>query len=236
VAISARDGRRLEEAAGSIRAAAAARGRPGAQVLAVPADLATSTGPESFIAAAAAGLGPCDILVANCGGPKPGRGLALRDQDWKEAFDLTFLSSSRLVAAAAPGMRDRGWGRIIFITSITVRQPVGDLVLSTALRSAVTGYAKTLADDLAPHGVTVNCVAPGSIATARLESLLLGQAESRGVDPARLRAEREAAIPARRFGQPEEFAAVVAFLASARASYVTGVTLAVDGGAVRSLV
>jgi 3-oxoacyl-[acyl-carrier protein] reductase len=235
VAICSRDENRVLAAAASIRASIERETSRTPAVLGVAADLAAAGGPEAFLRAAERELGPPAILVANCGGPRPGGPLSLGDDDWKAAFDVTFLSSVRLAGAAAPGMRDRGWGRIVFITSISVKQPIGDLAASTALRSGVVGFAKTLSDELAACGVTVNCVAPGSIRTARLESLLESRAAARGIGRERLEAELEAAIPARRFGRPEELAAAVAFLASERASYITGTVLAIDGGVVRSL-
>jgi 3-oxoacyl-[acyl-carrier protein] reductase len=132
-------------------------------------------------------------------------------------------------------MRERGWGRIIFITSLSVKQPMNELAVSTAIRSGVVAYSKLLSDELAGKGVTVNCVAPGSIDTDRLRSLIERRAAARGLDTGALRAEMESRIPAARIGHPEELAAVVAFLASARASYVTGTVIAVDGGAVRTM-
>jgi 3-oxoacyl-[acyl-carrier protein] reductase len=235
VSICSRDEGRAGGAAASIRETVERETGRIPRVLGLAADLASPDGPGSFLRATEGGLGPADILIANNGGPRPGGPLALSGDDWKAAFDLTFLSAVRLASLAAPGMRERGWGRIVFITSVSVKQPIGDLAASTALRSGVVGLAKTLSDELAGDGVTVNCVAPGSIRTARLESLLEGRAAAQGTDRASLEARIEASIPARRFGRPEELAAAVAFLASARASYITGAVLAIDGGVVRSL-
>jgi 3-oxoacyl-[acyl-carrier protein] reductase len=235
VAICSRDGARVEKAAASIRADAKVSRWPGVRVLAVAADLSSATGPATFLDAARSQLGPIDVLVVNNGGPPAGAPLAIDDSGWRAGFDLTFLSATRLVKGVADGMRERKWGRIIFITSVSVKQPIPDLAVSTAIRSAVSGYAKSLSDELAPQGITVNCVAPGSTLTERLETMLEGRAKARGVDPRRLREDEEARIPVRRYGKPEELAAAVAFLASERAAYITGVVLPVDGGIVRSI-
>jgi 3-oxoacyl-[acyl-carrier protein] reductase len=235
VAIASRDTGRIAAAAERLRGEVAKRRGGEPEILPMAADLNTAAGAERCVRDAEERFGRVDILVANNAGPPPGSPLLLDDAAWQAGFEGTFLSSRRLAAAAIPGMRRRRWGRIVFITSTSVKQPIGDLAVSTALRSAVVGLAKTLADELAAEGITVNCVAPGSTLTERLQSLLETRARKRGITPEDLAREMQAQIPARRFGRPEEFAAAVAFLASERSSYITGVVLAVDGGLVRSL-
>src|SRR5262245_35196300 len=239
VVVSSRDERRIRAAADAIdehaRRAAAGRGSAPPPALAVAADLATEEGPRRFIAAAEERFSRVDVLVANCGGPPPGPAAGLGEEEWTRAIPLTLLSAVRLARAALPGMRARRWGRIIFITSTSVKQPIENLALSTSLRSAVAGYAKSLSDELAGEGITVNVVAPGSIATGRLEDLLAARARDRGVEVDVARAGLLEKIPARRLGRPEELAAAVAFLASEPAAYISGVVLAVDGGALRSI-
>ncbi len=234
VGICSRDEGRIESAARTILDEARETGAA-ADLLPVVADLATEAGPVEFINAVRQQFGQVDILVVNNGGPPSGGPLAHGDLAWKDAFELTFLSARRLVATVIEGMRDRRWGRIIFITSVSVKQPIGDLALSTAVRSAVVGYAKTLADELAASGITVNCIAPGSILTQRLNSLLRSRAEGTGESLETVSSALTAQIPCGRFGRPEELAAAVTFLASDCASFITGTVLPVDGGQVRSL-
>lgn len=179
-----------------------------------------------------AGLGDTavDVLVLNAGGPPPGRILQVDDVGWRAAFELLVLGPLRLARAVVPAMAQRGFGRVVFVTSTAVRQPQPDLATSVVLRSAVTAAAKLLSREYADAGVTVNCVAPGATATERRTRILAARADATGRSPAEVAAEDDAVIPAGRPGQPEEIAAVVGFLASPAASYVNGTVVTVDGG------
>lgn len=175
-------------------------------------------------------VGPIDVLVLNAGGPPPGRILEVDDARWHEAFQLLLLGPLRLARLVLPGMAERGFGRVVFVTSTAVRQPQPDLAASVVLRSAVTAAAKLLSREFAAAGVTVNCVAPGATATERRRQILGGRAQAAGRAYSELDAEDAASNPAGRAGEPEEAGAAVAFLASAAASYVNGTVLTVDGG------
>ena len=208
----------------------------GADVVAVVADLGEPAGVDAALGAATEAYGRVDILVTNSGGPPAGPFETHDQAAWDQAIRLNFESVVRLSRGVLPGMKARRWGRIINITSIAVKQPVDNLILSNAVRAAVTGFAKTLANEVAPFGVTVNNVMPGYTRTARLEELAERIAQTTGVTPAEAAATWEAQVPMGRLGEPEEFAAMVAFLASDRASYVTGTSVPVDGGWIKTLV
>jgi 3-oxoacyl-[acyl-carrier protein] reductase len=171
-----------------------------------------------------------DILVLNAGGPPPGRILDVTDQQWRDAYELLLLGPLRLARLAVPAMAARGFGRVVLVTSAVVRQPQADLAISVVLRSAVTAAAKLLSREYAASGVTVNCVAPGATATERRSEILANRARLAGTSFQQLDAADAAGIPACRAGQTQEVAAVVAFLASAAASYINGTVLTVDGG------
>lgn len=175
-----------------------------------------------------------DVLINNAGGPSPGGFDDLDDADWLAATNLTLMSAVRLTRVALPHMRSQKWGRIVNISSYSVRQPIRQLMLSNSIRLAVTGWAKSLANEVAADGVLVNTVGPGWTATDRMTSLIAKRAEAEGRTRAEIEAEICASIPMGRMGHAEETADVVAFLASERASYVTGVFIPVDGGAVQS--
>jgi 3-oxoacyl-[acyl-carrier protein] reductase len=219
-----------------IRAAAdAVREATGAEVHAVAADLSRAGGPAGAVSAAAETLGGLDILVTNAGGPPSGPFDSLGEDDFARAVDLTFRSVERLVRAALPHLRRGGWGRIVNLTSIAAREPQPGLLLSNALRPAVHGLAKTLSRELGESGITVNNVCTGYTDTERLGELAVAAAKRRGITPEEIRAGWEGNIPRGEIGRPGEIAAVVAFLCSERASFVNGVSLAVDGGESRAL-
>jgi 3-oxoacyl-[acyl-carrier protein] reductase len=180
-------------------------------------------------------FGQIDILVTNAGGPPSGRFEALTPENWRDAVDLTLMSAVNLAREFLPGMKERRWGRIINVTSIAVKQPVDGLMLSNSLRSAVTGFAKTLSNEVADYGVTVNNILPGYTRTERVEQLSAAMAKRDAISESEAVARWEAEIPMRRLGEPREFGAVAAFLASDRASYVTGVSIPVDGGWIKAL-
>jgi 3-oxoacyl-[acyl-carrier protein] reductase len=220
VAICGRDPGRLAAAVASLRA------EPGAgRVDGLVADVCTTDGAIGFVEGAAAALGGVDILVANAGGPPPGT-FASTDLDaYGPALELTLLSTVAMCRAAVPAMAERGWGRVVAITSSTVRYPAGALILSNTARAGATAFLKTVATEVASRGVTVNSVQPGLHATDRLRQLYAGDLAAAG-----------AGVPAGRVGDPDDFGAAVAFLCSAQAGFITGTTLLVDGGAYPGLV
>jgi 3-oxoacyl-[acyl-carrier protein] reductase len=227
--ICSRDAASIEAAARDIERASASR------VLGVQADVSIPADVERLVGQAIVAFGKVDILVTNAGGPPAGP-FESHDMDrWRATFDLTLASVLNLVRALLPGMKERRWGRIINVTSIAAKQPVDGLILSNAMRAAVTGFARTLANEVATHGITVNNILPGYTRTERVEQLAESTARSSGKSPADVRAVWEQQIPMGRLGEPREFAALAAFLASERASYITAQSIAADGGWIRSL-
>ena len=225
LAICSRDADRLSAAAAEI----------GPEVLALPADLAEPGEGTRVVHATEERFGRVDVLVANTGGPPAGTHDTLSLADWDRATALLLRSTVELATAALPGMKERGWGRVLAVTSVAVKQPVDNLILSNSLRAAVTGYAKTLAREVAQDGITVNTILPGYTATERVTELNQANAEREGVDVEEVQARLEASIPMGRLAEPEEFAALAVFLASERAGYITGGSFAVDGGWLRGL-
>ena len=193
------------------------------------------SGPDATRAVneAASLLGGLDVLVVNGGGPPPGNFEDLDDVTWLLAFENTVLGPVRMIRAALPHLKASSQGRIILIESTSVKQPIDNLLLSNSLRLGVVGLAKSLANELAPWGITVNVVCPGMTDTERLRALNQAVADRSGISLEQVVAERTKSIPMRRLGRPEEIAAAVTFLASRRAAYVTGTVTAVDGGLVR---
>ncbi len=200
------------------------------RVLAVPIDVLQPADAEKIVTAAVSEFGRLDILVNNAGGPPFGKFESFDESAWHTAFELTLLSAVRFCRLAIPHLRKTGSGRIINITSLTVLTSFPHSVLSTSLRMGVVGMAKLLSDELGPDHITVNNVAPGLILTDRVRDTLQPRP---GVSEEELIAEQAKSIPVRRIGRPEELAALVAFLASPLAAYITGATIPVDGGAVR---
>jgi len=234
----AREGARVAVCARSARiheVAAAIAAAHGAETLGVVADVSVPADVERAIAATVARFGPVEVLVTNAGGPPPGPFESHSSEAWGKAVALNLDSVVNLVRAVLPGMKARQWGRILNVTSIAVKQPVDGLILSNAVRAAVTGFARTLANEVAPFHITVNNLMPGFTRTERLDALAAHNAQARGTTVAEAFGTWEQQIPMRRVGEPAEFAALAAFLASTRASYITAQSIAVDGGWIRSL-
>jgi len=229
VVISARRVDELENAADEIRSAS------GAQVLAIPGDVTKEDHIRQLVSDTVKRFGAVDILVANAGGPPAGFFNDFTAQDYREAVELNLISTINLCREAAPLMRTRGWGRIVAITSIAAKQPVENLILSNTARAGVLGFMKSLSQQVAADGITVNTVCPGYHLTERLKSLAPLAAQKAGITVDEVYERWAASTPMNRIGDPKEFAAVVAFLCSERASYLTGTVIQVDGGAYRAL-
>jgi 3-oxoacyl-[acyl-carrier protein] reductase len=225
VAMCARNGEVLREAAEAVRA-------HGVRVVAETADVSDAYDVATVVDYAANALGRLDALVVNAGGPDPGRFEDLDDQAWERAFQLTVMSAVRLVRAALPHLRRSDAASVLFLSSFSVRQPIPGLILSNSLRLAVSGLAKTLASELAPR-VRVNVLLPGHIRTDRAVALARASAQP-GQDVEEVLAARAEAIPLRRLGDPDEVARLAVFLCSPAASYVTGATVACDGGIIQA--
>jgi len=206
----------------------------GGRVSGLVADLATEEGCTALILAAEERHGGIDCLLLNGGGPPAGRALEPDDAVWRQAFEAVVLSVVRQVRLAAPRMAARGGGRILAVTSTSVRQPIADLVLSNALRAAVVGFLKSVANEFAARNVLVNCLAPGRIATDRIVALDAARAQREGAEAQDLLRHHLAGIPAGRYGSADEYGRVAAFLLSFANTYVTGTHAHVDGGMVRA--
>lgn len=208
----------------------------GAKVIEVAADVSQHSGIDRVSKTALDSFGRVDILVTNSGGPPSGAFDNFTPEMWESATRLLLYSAVGLTRAVLPGMKDRRWGRILNVTSIAVKQPIDALMLSNSLRAAVTGFARTLANEVAAFNVTVNNIMPGYTRTDRVEQLARANSEKTGATLKEAYARWEREIPMGRLGEPREFAALAAFLASERASYITGSSIAVDGGWIRGLI
>jgi 3-oxoacyl-[acyl-carrier protein] reductase len=227
--LCARGKETLEQTAESIRK------RTAVKVVAVGADVSDPKDAARVVKAAFDEFGKVDILVTNSGGPPSGPFESLTSEMWDAAIRLLLKSAVELTRAVLPGMKERRWGRILNITSIAAKQPIEGLMLSNSLRAAVIGFARTLANEVAPFGVTVNNLLPGFTRTDRVQELARATGGKAGASNTDIVARWEKEIPMGRLGEPREFAALAAFLASERASYITGSSIAVDGGWIRSL-
>ena len=229
LAMCARTAGTLTSAADEIRAAT------GVEVLARPTDVTRPDEVRRLIAETLARFGRIDICVTNAGGP-PAKSFADTSiEDWSSAVNLNLMSTLFFAREVLPIMQKRGWGRLITITSISVKQPIDGLILSNSVRSAVSGLVKSLANEYGKYNVLVNNICPGYTRTERLTELAGHLAQSEAVDPARIEQRWASQVPLGRLGEVEEFASMVAFLASDRASYVNGVSIAVDGGLVKGI-
>lgn len=225
VVMCARNEGPLTEAADKIRQAI-----PGAEILTLTVDLTSAESIENLVFEAQQKLGPIDILVNNAGGPPEGGYFQLTDDDWWEGFQLNFMSMVMLCRNVVPGMKARQWGRIVNVGSVAAKQPIEGMLVSTAVRSGVLGFAKSIALEFAPYNITVNTVLPGYTQTQALGESLTEKAGFKKKTPQELLKDIEESIPMGRLAKPSEIANVAVFMASERAAYMTGQAIAVDGG------
>jgi 3-oxoacyl-[acyl-carrier protein] reductase len=219
VVIGARDKEELEQAAENIRK------KTGSEVLFVPTDVTKLKDLETIISKSVDRFKTIDILVTNAGGPPPGKFESFKDDDWQKAFELNLLSTVRIIRFAIPYLRKSKNGRIINMVSISAKQPTENLILSNSIRAGVLGMAKTLSDEFAPDKITVNNICTGNFFTDRIKHLYSEEMLNKIIEN----------IPLKRLGKPEEYGALVAFLASEQASFITGTSIQIDGGLSRSL-
>jgi len=224
VIVASRDGAACAQVAADIASLS------GSEVLGTACDMADLDAVDRVADFAQEAFGGVDILVNNTGGPPFGRVSEVDSETWRQYFESMFISVTRLTGHILPGMRAQGWGRVLLVTSTGVIEPIPHLGISNALRIALTNWAKTISLELAPDGVTINALMPGRIDTDRIRQFYEVAAEQQGKDIEEVKAEVASGIPMGRVGRVDEFAALAAFLASERASYITGTATAIDGG------
>ena len=229
VAMCSRDATKLNPAAALIRE------RYGIQVLAEPLDVTDANAVDAFVEHVAQEFGGVDVCVTNAGGPPAKMFFATTTEEWHRAVELNFMSIIHFARAVLPWMQKNHWGRLVTITSITVRQPVSDLIYSNAVRAGVLGLIKSLSNEFGKDGITVNNVGPGYTATERLKQLIAKRSQEMGITAAEFEARLGVEAPLKRVGLPEEVADAIVWLASERASFITGQTLLVDGGLFKGL-
>lgn len=212
------------------RAAKEIATQTGAELLGFCADVSRVEEIHRLLEEVRQSLGDPEILVTNAGGPPPGTFASTAIEEYEKALQLNLMSAVHLIHGVTPAMKAKGWGRIIAITSISVKQPIGNLLLSNMARAGLTGFLKTTATELAPNGITVNALLPGTHKTSRIEQLAQDRAEREGKTAEAVYQEMVADIPCRKIGNPSDFGAAAAFLASKQARYITGHNLLVDGG------
>ena len=225
VAICGRDPKKIQAAAQSIER------ETGGRVLAITADVGHRTDCERFVGETVSTFGRLDILVTNTGGPPAGGFEAMDGAEWEKAFSGLLANVINLVRAATPHMKKAKWGRILNIASLSVKQPIDNLVLSNTFRPAIAGLSKSLSKELGPHNILVNTICPGYTRTDRLEELAESRVRAAGITKDQYYESLGKSVPIGRIGEADEFASVAAFLCSERASYVSGIAVAVDGGA-----
>jgi len=230
VAMCSRDAGKLNAAAEGIR-----KRHPAAKVLAEPLDVTDSAAVEAYVKRVAEQFGGVDVCVTNAGGPPPKLFFSTTTDEWHRALEMNFMSIIYFARVVLPYMAEKKWGRLVTITSNTVRQPAGDLIYSNAVRAGVLGLVKSLSNEFGKDGITVNNVGPGFTATGRLEQIIAKRAQDLGISAEDFEKRLAAEAPLRRVGKPEEVADAIVWLASERASFITGQTILADGGAYRGL-
>jgi len=230
VAICARNTQGLKDAVEEIK------NQTDVDVLGVKADVTSKKQIESLVQTLDKEFGRIDVLICNAGGPPMGTFETLKESDFKWALELNLMSTINLCRLALPGMKKRKWGRIINMTSISAKQPLDDLMLSNTARAGVLGFSKSLANEVAAHGITVNCVCPGYTLTDRLKDFARDLSRKSKVSMGQLYNSWQRSIPANRLAEPHEIASLVVFLASERASYLTGAVIQIDGGFIKGMI